>query len=80
MSVISEKAMLATVHLSVWTARKHDRTISKEVAANHGADERAGRYHKRLFLYADKLDNIQTIAGPAGAGNPAQAFPESAST
>lgn len=63
MSVISERAMLATVHISVWTARKHDRTISKEVAANHGADERAGRYHKRLFLYADKLDNIQTIAG-----------------
>ena len=61
-NTISERAMLATVHISVWTARKHDRAISKEVADNHGAHERAGRYHKRLFVYAEKLDNIQTIA------------------
>jgi hypothetical protein len=63
MSVIDEKAMLATVHISVWAARKYDRRISKEVASNHGADERVGRYNKRLLSHAVKLDNIQTIAG-----------------
>ena len=32
MSAIAEKAMLVAVHISIWTARKHDRAVSKEVA------------------------------------------------
>jgi hypothetical protein len=29
---ISKKAMLATIHISVWAARKHDKKASREVA------------------------------------------------
>ena len=30
--MITERAMLAAIHISVWTAIKHDRKISREVA------------------------------------------------
>jgi len=55
--------MLAAIHISLWTARKHDRKVSREVATLNGANEQAGRYNKRLFCEAPKLDEIQTIAG-----------------
>jgi len=60
---LSTKAMLAAIHISLWTARKHDRKVSREVATLNGANEQAGRYNKRLFCEAPKLDEIQTIAG-----------------
>ena len=28
---LSTKAMLAAIHISLWTARKHDRKVSREV-------------------------------------------------
>ena len=37
--MITEKAMLAAVHISVWTAVKHDRKVSREVADQHGAHQ-----------------------------------------
>lgn len=48
---ITERAMLAQPTWSVWTARKHDRKVSKEVAKQHNAasDKRAGRYNKCLI-------------------------------
>jgi hypothetical protein len=30
--MITEKAMLAAVHISIWTAVKHDRKVSRDVA------------------------------------------------
>ena len=33
--MISERAMLAAVHISIWTAIKHDRKVSREVAEQH---------------------------------------------
>jgi len=46
---LNERAMLVTLHTSVWTARKHDKRVSKEVSDAHGASENAGRYNKRLL-------------------------------
>lgn len=47
---ISDKAMLSSVNISIWTARKHDPKVSKEVADNHNAKAgRAGRYNKCLL-------------------------------
>ena len=61
--MITERAMLAAVHISVWTAVKHDRKISRDVANQHGAHQDAGRYNKQLLRGADKLDELRTLAG-----------------
>jgi hypothetical protein len=61
--MITQKAMLAAVHISIWTATKHDRKVSRDVADRHGARERAGRYNKQLLMGAGKLDDLRTLAG-----------------
>jgi len=61
--MITERAMLAAVHISIWTAVKHDRRISRDVANQHGAHQGAGRYNKQLLRGADKLDELRTLAG-----------------
>ena len=61
--MITEKAMLAAVHISVWTAVKHDRKVSREVADQHGAHQGAGRYNKQLLHGAQKLEELRSIAG-----------------
>ncbi|MFC5861748.1 hypothetical protein ACFPT7_05545 [Acidicapsa dinghuensis] len=61
--MITEKAMLASVHISVWTAVKHDRKVSREVADQHGAHRGAGRYNKQLLHGAAKLEEMRTLAG-----------------
>lgn len=53
-SPIHTRAMLVSCRLSTWTARKYDRKVSAEVAANHGAAMDAGRYNKML-IPADSL-------------------------
>jgi hypothetical protein len=61
--MITQKAMLAAVHISIWTATKHDRKVSRDVADRHGARERAGRYNKQLLMGAGKLEDLRTLAG-----------------
>jgi hypothetical protein len=61
--MITEKAMLAAVHISIWTAVKHDRKVSRDVADQHGAHQGAGRYNKQLLRGADKLDVLRALAG-----------------
>ncbi|HEY2467795.1 MAG TPA: hypothetical protein VGI45_08125 [Terracidiphilus sp.] len=61
--MITEKAMLAAVHISIWTAVKHDRKVSRDIADQHGAHQGAGRYNKQLLRGADKLDELRTLAG-----------------
>lgn len=61
--MITEKAMLAAVHIRIWTATKHDRKVSRDVADRHGARERVGRYNKQLLMGASKLDDLRTLAG-----------------
>jgi hypothetical protein len=61
--MITEKAMLAAVHISIWTAVKHDRKVSRDVADQHGAHQGAGRYNKQLLRSADKLEELRTLAG-----------------
>ena len=61
--MITEKAMLAAVHISIWTAVKHDRKVSRDVADQHGAHHGAGRYNKQLLRGAHKLDELRTLAG-----------------
>lgn len=60
-SDLSKKAMLVTLNISVWTARKLDKKVTKEVAQKHGNDEKLGRYNKNL-LASDDIESIQKVA------------------
>ena len=60
--MITERAMLAAIHISIWTAVKHDRKVSHEVASQHGAPVSAGRYNKQLLRSAGRLDDLRTLA------------------
>jgi len=64
MTDITQKAMLAGIQISHWTARKHDRRISDKVATDHAASPEAGRYNK-LLLARDTLQDIVKIMNKA---------------
>jgi len=61
--MITERAMLAAVHISIWTAIKHDRKVSRDVAQQHGAHAGAGRYNKQLLREAEKLEALRSLSG-----------------
>jgi hypothetical protein len=61
--MITERAMLSAIHISIWTAVKHDRKVSRDVAVQHGARENAGRYNKKLLSGVEKLDELRNLAG-----------------
>ena len=61
--MITKRAMLAAIHISVWTAIKHDRRVSREVAEQHGAYAGAGRYNKQLLREAEKLESLRSLSG-----------------
>lgn len=63
MSTLQNSAMLATLTISQWTNRKHDKSVSKEVEQQHQAKD-AGRYNKMLIDKA-ALDPISKIASAA---------------
>lgn len=48
MSNINERAMLVRLSVTQWTARKHDKRASAEVAENHHSDIEMGRFNKAL--------------------------------
>ncbi len=61
--MITERAMLAAVHISIWTAVKHDRKEANSAAQQHGAHEGAGRYNKQLLREAEKLEALRSLSG-----------------
>jgi hypothetical protein len=58
-NILASRAMLMTLSLTAWTARKLDRKVTDEVAARHNAVE-AGRYNKQL-LAKDALAEIARL-------------------
>ena len=42
---LSSRAMLCSLSISMWSARKHDAEAPEEIAPRHGAQADAGRYH-----------------------------------
>jgi hypothetical protein len=60
---INKKAMLVYLNISIWTARKYDKRVSREIEAKYQADE-AGRYNKILIAKAH-LANIKKIISSA---------------
>ncbi len=61
---LSSRAMLCSLSIRMWSARKHDPDASEEIAARHGAQSDSGRYHK-LLLPKQALAEIQTIVSDA---------------
>ena len=61
---LSEKAMLASLTISQWSAKKHDKRVSQEVADKHNSDVDMGRFNKSLVA-KKALEKIQKIAGQA---------------
>lgn len=59
--MIQQRAMLARLSISQWTARKHDKSVSVEVEKAHAAHD-AGRYNK-LLVNKTLLDPISKLAG-----------------
>lgn len=60
---LQESAMLVTLTISQWTARKHDKKVSNEVDTNHGAKD-GGRYNK-LLIRKEALDPMSKIESAA---------------
>lgn len=60
---ITEKAMLASLQISQWSARKHDKRVSAEVNEKYNGKD-AGRFNKILASKAS-LKEIQAAIGAA---------------
>src|SRR5579884_3866071 len=61
---LSSRAMLCSLSISMWSARKHDPAASEEIASRHGAKSDAGRYNK-VLLPKQALAEIQKIVSEA---------------
>jgi hypothetical protein len=61
---LSSRAMLCSLSISMWSARKHDPDASEEIAVRHGAQADSGRYHK-VLLPKEALAEIQKIVSEA---------------
>ena len=61
---LSSRAMLCSLSISMWSARKHDRDASEEIAVRHGAQADSGRYHK-VLLPKQALTEIQKVVSEA---------------
>ena len=61
---LQEKAMLTFLTISQWTARKHDKRATQEVAQKYHVRGEAGRYNK-VLIAKEELKEIQKIANTA---------------
>jgi hypothetical protein len=61
--MITERATLAAVHISIWTAVKDHRKVIRQAADELGAPESAGRYNKKLLSGAARLDDLRSLTG-----------------
>lgn len=64
MTDLGSKAVLVSLNIKQWTARKLDRKITDKVNSEHGASADAGRYNKSL-LARDAVAEIVKITGQA---------------
>ena len=60
---IASSAVLIDLNISVWTARKLDRNVSKEIDIRKGATTNAGNYNKHILAGSDQLEAISKLAG-----------------
>jgi len=60
--MLQESALIVTLSVSQWTARRLDKKVTDKVNKQHHASKDAGRYNK-LLVSKDRMDAIQKIVG-----------------
>lgn len=60
---LSDKALLVSLNISQWAARKLDKRETQELAAKHGTVEGVARVNKALLPGADALDKVHKKTG-----------------
>ena len=60
---LSERALLTTLHISQWTARKLDRAETSALNARHNLTVEGARVNKNLFPLATQLERVHQITG-----------------
>lgn len=63
MSALSERAILTTLNVSQWTARKLDRTETTALNRSHGLNIEAARVNKNLLPFGTELQQLQQVTG-----------------
>lgn len=58
MAKLTERAVLAQLSLSMWTARKQDKRVTREAINANGAADGAGRFHKALLPMCEALEDV----------------------
>ena len=71
---LTEKAMLVKLSVTKWSARKHDKAVSKKVAAEYGTAEDRGRYNK-ILIAQDHLKAISQAENAARTFHYQQTLP-----
>jgi len=71
---LSEKAMLVSLNISTWNARREDKEATENVAATYGTDRDAGRYNK-VLLQCPELDRIKKANNSARSFHYANTLP-----
>ena len=74
MTELTSKAMLVRLTIKQWSARKHDRKASNEIADKYGAERDMGRYNKAL-LAKEALAEISSLAGAMRNNHYSQTLP-----
>jgi len=60
---IASSAVLIDLNISVWTARKLDKNVSKEIDINKNTTIKAGNYNKHILAGSDQLEAITKLSG-----------------
>jgi hypothetical protein len=63
MSALSERAILTTLNVSQWTARKLDRNETTALNRSHGLSIEAARVNKNLLPVGTELTQLQQVTG-----------------
>lgn len=75
MKSISSSAVLVDLNISVWTARKLDKNVSKEINSAKQAAKDAGNYSKHLLAGAAQLDTIHKLSAEIREWHARQTLP-----
>lgn len=62
---VSSRAVLVTLNVSTWTARKFDKRVTEDVAVTNSAGNKAGRYNKDLLAGAEQHKAVTQASGAA---------------
>ena len=74
-NILADKAILAALNVTGWSASAQDKDAAAEVAENHQADPDVGRYTKRL-LPKEALQEVNALDRELRASHEDSPFPE----